>query len=68
MLSATLEAITCADCGYTELYADRLGLDNLNKVGRFLDNLVEHESRVCAYCGTRIRSDAVFCPECGNNV
>jgi predicted nucleic-acid-binding Zn-ribbon protein len=36
--TATLEAITCAECGYTELYADRIGLDNLRRDGRFLHN------------------------------
>ena len=36
IFTATLMAITCANCGYTELYCDRMGLDNLRLEGRFL--------------------------------
>ena len=33
--SATLKALICAGCGYTELYCDRLGLENVEAFGRF---------------------------------
>ena len=71
ILTATLEALTCADCGYTELYADQLGLQNIRMDGRFLHrtsaDVQSSEPRICAFCGTRARHDATVCPECGNN-
>jgi predicted nucleic-acid-binding Zn-ribbon protein len=33
--SATLKAFICAGCGYTELYSDRKGLENVEALGRF---------------------------------
>ena len=68
VLTATLEALTCIDCGYTELYSDRLGLDNIKKAGRFLSRPQGETARTCPFCGTQIRSDATYCPECGNNI
>ncbi|MBN2230222.1 MAG: zinc-ribbon domain-containing protein [Candidatus Thorarchaeota archaeon] len=68
MLTATLEAVTCADCGYTELYSDRIGLENIRKSGRFLSTPVMSTQSQCPYCGTKVRPGAVFCPECGNTV
>ena len=32
--SATLEAFTCNNCGYTELYPDVKGMQNLRSSGR----------------------------------
>ena len=37
MSTATLEAITCADCGYTELYADRLEPEFVQKQSSVLN-------------------------------
>ncbi|MHA1136771.1 MAG: hypothetical protein ACTSSE_09805 [Candidatus Thorarchaeota archaeon] len=71
MSTATLESLTCTDCGYTELYADRIGLQNIKRDGRFLQRAAESSSRgeprICAFCGTIVRRDATVCPECGNN-
>jgi len=66
--TATLEALTCADCGYTELYSDRTGLNNIRKSGRFLSMPQQTSSRSCAFCGTKVRADTTYCPECGNNI
>jgi len=33
--SASLLSFSCADCGFTELYADPKGLENINKYGLF---------------------------------
>jgi predicted RNA-binding Zn-ribbon protein involved in translation (DUF1610 family) len=68
ILTATLESFTCADCGYTELYADDVGLDNIRKNGRFLRNSSIEETKSCPYCGTELRRGVHFCPECGNTV
>ncbi|MFW9844297.1 MAG: hypothetical protein ACFFEV_06965, partial [Candidatus Thorarchaeota archaeon] len=48
--TATLEALTCIDCGYTELYSDRLGLQNIKKHGRFLGRPKGETGRVCPFC------------------
>ncbi|MFW9958521.1 MAG: zinc ribbon domain-containing protein [Candidatus Odinarchaeota archaeon] len=66
--TATLETFTCVDCGYTEMYADEIGLSNIRKVGRFTLNAPIEETRSCPYCGTLVRHGAHFCPECGNNI
>ncbi|MGY5880821.1 MAG: hypothetical protein RTV31_11255 [Candidatus Thorarchaeota archaeon] len=66
--TATLEALTCSDCGYTELYSDRLGLANIKKAGRFLDRSEQGSARTCAFCGTRVSPDTSYCSECGNNI
>jgi predicted RNA-binding Zn-ribbon protein involved in translation (DUF1610 family) len=68
VLTATLESFTCADCGFTELYADDLGLNNIRKSGRFLQESPLEEPRSCPYCGTAVHPGAHFCPECGNNI
>ncbi|MHA1449420.1 MAG: hypothetical protein ACTSP4_08375, partial [Candidatus Hodarchaeales archaeon] len=34
--TATLDAFTCCDCGFTEFYADQGGIDNVRRSGRFL--------------------------------
>lgn len=69
--TATLESLTCTDCGYTEMYADRIGLQNIRRDGRFLPRFQKNDSpvdsRVCAFCGTITSQDATVCPECGNN-
>ena len=69
--TATLEALTCPECGYTELYADNIGLQNIRTSGRFLTRTRTHpqrsEPRICAFCGTVALGDARVCPECGNN-
>jgi predicted nucleic-acid-binding Zn-ribbon protein len=70
VLTATLESFTCADCGYTEFYADRIGLKNINESGRFiLGSLPESQPqkgrRSCPYCGSNLKSGAISCHECG---
>ncbi|TFG33129.1 zinc-ribbon domain-containing protein [Candidatus Thorarchaeota archaeon] len=66
--TATLEALTCAECGYTELYSDRLGLENIKKYGRFLNKSEGESGRICPYCGTTVRPEATYCQECGNTI
>jgi predicted nucleic-acid-binding Zn-ribbon protein len=66
--TATLEAITCTDCGYTELYSDKLGLENIRKAGRFISTSQEIRQSQCPYCGTEVHAGTTFCPECGNTI
>ena len=33
--TASLISFSCADCGFTELYADPKGLENINEFGLF---------------------------------
>ncbi|MFW9794624.1 MAG: hypothetical protein ACFFEE_10000 [Candidatus Thorarchaeota archaeon] len=67
--TATLESFTCTDCGYTEFYADSIGVDNIRRVGRFA--LEEQHmqpmqtSKFCPYCGTEVRVGSLSCKECG---
>lgn len=68
VLSATLEAVTCVDCGYTELYSDSIGLENIRKSGRFISTTQESTRTHCPYCGTQVRPGATLCPECGNTI
>ena len=67
--TATLESFTCADCGFTEFYADRVGLQNVNTSGRFGLDSTQQEQRVtrrqCPYCGSDLRSGEISCHECG---
>ncbi|MHA2198296.1 MAG: hypothetical protein ACXABN_00360 [Candidatus Thorarchaeota archaeon] len=71
--TATLESFTCANCGYTEFYADRIGLRNINTSGRFIlgsqeARRPEPARRTCPYCGSQLRSGATSCHECGQFV
>ena len=67
--TATLESFTCADCGFTEFYADQIGLKNINASGRFLQEYAQPELHIvrrdCPYCGTKLKAGATFCHECG---
>jgi len=65
--TATLESITCTNCGYTELYSDRTGLENIKRDGRVLQNIPRSEPKICPFCGTLSRYDAIACSECGND-
>jgi len=66
--TAIIEAFTCVDCGYTEMYADEGGLYNIRKVGRFVLNAPIDETKSCPYCGTSLLPGAHSCPECGNSI
>ena len=63
--TATLEAFTCADCGYTELYSDAMGLRNIRNVGRFVLSRPSQPTARCRRCGSYIRPGDSFCQECG---
>jgi predicted nucleic-acid-binding Zn-ribbon protein len=67
--TATLEAFTCADCGYSEFYADKIGLDNIRANGRFVFSQPRTyhtpEARRCSHCGAEIPEGSTFCKECG---
>ncbi|MFW9799158.1 MAG: zinc-ribbon domain-containing protein [Candidatus Thorarchaeota archaeon] len=67
-LTATLEAYTCAMCGYTEFYADRLGLENIRKDGRFAVSQREPRFAYCTRCGAKIRPGDSICYECGSSL
>jgi predicted nucleic-acid-binding Zn-ribbon protein len=70
--TATLESFTCADCGFTELYADQVGLRNINDSGRFVLGSAQQEQqfekRTCPYCGSELRPGSMTCHECGQFV
>ncbi|MHA1950084.1 MAG: hypothetical protein ACW987_09440 [Candidatus Thorarchaeota archaeon] len=68
--TATLESFTCADCGYTEFYVDRIGLQNINTAGRFVQDTQrgyqpQKNRRECPYCGSQLRAGSMTCHECG---
>lgn len=66
--TATLIAFTCANCGYTEFYSDRIGLDNIRKSGRFILNTQTRPTRPskCSVCGAPVSKDGSYCEECGS--
>lgn len=70
--TATLDSFTCVNCGYTEFYADRIGLDNIRSSGRFLTPLspqkTQYSERRCLTCGSPVPSGERFCLECGSRV
>jgi predicted nucleic-acid-binding Zn-ribbon protein len=63
--TATLEAFTCADCGYTEFYSDAMGLRNIRNVGRFVLSRPSQPTARCKRCGAYIKPGDSFCQECG---
>ena len=63
--TATLESFTCGDCGYTELYSDRVGLSNIRSSGRFRVPAQGTTSKTCPVCATEVYPSATRCPECG---
>ena len=63
--TATLDAYTCANCGYTELYSDRMGLDNIRSSGRFQTPSYHEPPRACPICASKVRPGASRCSECG---
>ena len=65
--TATLEALTCIECGYTELYSDALGLQNIRRDGRIFKSKDERgTSKRCGYCGAVLLSSETICSKCGN--
>lgn len=72
--TATLQAFTCVNCGYTELYADRMGRDNIKRSGRFTSRpRTSSRSRlrrddVCLTCGALISGETIFCHDCGSKL
>jgi len=66
--TATLETFTCSECGYTEFYADKIGLQNIRSKGRFVLNPRRGASRVprrCPNCRAETRLALSYCQECG---
>lgn len=67
--TATLNALTCANCGFTEFYSDKKGLRNINQVGRFLTDVSEQlnfsSEKWCPTCGSIILDKHQFCTNCG---
>jgi predicted nucleic-acid-binding Zn-ribbon protein len=65
--TATLESFTCSECGYTEFYADKIGLRNIRSSGRFILNPRMGASQVprrCPNCGAKTRPGSSYCHEC----
>ncbi|MHA2298567.1 MAG: zinc-ribbon domain-containing protein [Candidatus Hodarchaeales archaeon] len=79
-LKATLDAFTCAGCGYTEFYADDLGVTNIRSSGRFIESPIQmepvrnarsekpSEPEKCKKCGNIVSLDDKFCLQCGNKL
>ena len=63
--TATLESFTCANCGYTELYSDRMGLNNIRSSGRFRQPVQHAAPKTCPVCATKVHPGSDRCPECG---
>lgn len=66
--TATLVALTCANCGYTELYSDRIGLDNIRSSGRFIMHTQARPTKPsrCSVCGAPASGEDNYCEECGS--
>ncbi|MGY5853471.1 MAG: hypothetical protein RTU92_07910 [Candidatus Thorarchaeota archaeon] len=69
--TATLVALTCVRCGYSEFYSDRGGLSNIRRSGRFLSRSQDPHAyaetiRICQVCKTQVDSETQYCPECGS--
>ncbi|MHA1993356.1 MAG: hypothetical protein ACW97Z_02330 [Candidatus Hodarchaeales archaeon] len=82
--TATLQAYTCIDCGYTEFYADHMGRENIKKSGRFLSQRrtepdfhtvdfdrtrrINKRNDVCPTCGALVTGETIFCDDCGSKL
>lgn len=82
--TATLEAYSCTDCGYTEFYVDHLGRRNIRSSGRFISrrqatpeehtiNLgtssrINKRDDMCSTCGALITGETLFCHDCGSKL
>ena len=70
--TATLEAYTCTQCGYTEFYVDQGGRVNMKQSGRFL----YHSSGIqpssywstCPTCGASVLEKTDCCNHCGGKL
>ncbi|MHA1781337.1 MAG: zinc ribbon domain-containing protein [Candidatus Thorarchaeota archaeon] len=62
--TATLLALTCMECGYTELYSDKYGLENIRSVGRVYRSSNPPMAK-CPHCGAPIHPGETMCKECG---
>jgi predicted nucleic-acid-binding Zn-ribbon protein len=78
MRSATFDSLTCTKCGYSELYSDRLGIDNIKRDGRRYHTHKDYNTRNmkigdisanfsinCSNCKSYLVEEDVFCPNCG---
>jgi predicted nucleic-acid-binding Zn-ribbon protein len=79
--TATFDSFTCAKCGYTELYTDFKGLDNIKKDGRKFYEIESYKEKFgynkkytakpalnCFNCKASLTKEDVFCPNCGQRV
>ncbi len=62
--TSTINALTCLECGYTEQYADKKGLENMRKYGRPY-KLPGLEDEYCPKCGANFQKGTVKCSKCG---
>lgn len=70
--TATLKAFTCMICGYTELYADDKGLENIKNgcsaisSNPYQQRILEGKKIIyCHNCGKKIFKTDHLCPDCG---
>ncbi|MHA1976774.1 MAG: hypothetical protein ACW98I_07755 [Candidatus Hodarchaeales archaeon] len=82
--TATFEAYTCVDCGYTEFYVDQMGRENIKNSGRFLSrhqtspeeqainygrsSQMIKRDDMCSTCGALITGKTLFCHDCGSKL
>ncbi len=62
--TATLTALSCTDCGYTELYSDCDGLANLRRLVKPLSDEEADAQVICSRCGEAAKPGMRFCPRC----
>lgn len=62
--TASLLAYTCAECGYTDIYSDEKGLENIRRYGRLRLSKEEIRKGHCQFCGAELNEDMSICVSC----
>ncbi|MHA1975407.1 MAG: hypothetical protein ACW98F_06215 [Candidatus Hodarchaeales archaeon] len=62
--TSRLRSLTCLTCGYTQIYADRKGLQNLRESGKVYE-IPDMENVYCPQCGARFEKGLRKCSKCG---
>ena len=67
-----LESFTCTQCGYTEIYADAHGVQNIIRTGRFLPPASAQDAmrpiQICPSCGAQNTEGGRYCTTCGAEI
>ncbi|MHA2338123.1 MAG: double zinc ribbon domain-containing protein [Candidatus Hodarchaeales archaeon] len=66
--TATLEAFTCINCGFTELYSDSIGLENIKQHGRIVEKPLHDSKSSCKKCNHALLPQDRYCPSCGEEL